>query len=404
MLGELWGAVARPLCSSTFGAVTERDSTDVDSDLEFDFFEDLPTTERPPPQAPPPKRPAGGPIRPRTPGSGTPLVRMGLLVGAAIVLAVVIVLWVTSCRGDGAKGSYENYFGDVAPLVQESNSIGQSLGDVITSRGTSLDEIDQQLAGLARQQGQVVARASALEPPGTLLEEQQDLVESMQLLESGLAGLQQAFSQVQLASNAEDSGGTLAEQAKRLVAGEVVYEDLFRARSQEVMQSEGITGVAVPELNFLSTPDLVSQASLTEFVNRLIQGGGETGETATGLHGNGIEAVRVEPAAVTLSPTEENVILLTEDLEFVVSISNSGEFQETQVPVTLVIQSADGPIRKRETIDLINPNQTFDVVFGDFTDLNPGEVTTLKVSVRPVEGEENTSNNAAEYTVIFTLE
>jgi hypothetical protein len=406
MLGELSGAAIWPHVRLPFGAVAERDRTDVDSDLDFDFFEDLPTTEQPPPEAPPPpKRPTGGPIRPRTPGAGTPLLRMGLLVGGAIVLAVVIVLWVTSCRGDGAKGSYEDYFGDVSPLVQESNSIGQDLASVITSRGTSLDEIDQQLAGLARQQGQVVARASALEPPGSLLEEQQQFVESMQLLESGLTGLQQAFSQVQLASNSEDSGATLALQAKRLVAGEVVYEDLFRARSQEVMQSEGITGVAVPELTFFSASDLVSQASLTQFVNRLIEGGGETGgETPTGLHGNGIEAVRVEPAAVTLSPTEENVILLSENLEFVVSVKNSGEFQETQVPVTLVIQSADGPIRKRETIELVNPNQTFDVVFGDFTDLNPGEVTTLKVSVRPVEGEENTSNNSAEYTVIFTLE
>lgn len=395
-----------PPCDAYLRTVAERDRTDLDSDLEFDFFEDLPTTERQPPPPPPEKRPPGGPpLRPREPGGGTPLLRMGLLVGGAIVLAVVIVLWVTSCRGDGARGEYEAYFSDVGALVQESNSIGQELASVITSRGASLDDIDQQLAGLAEQQGQVVARASTLEAPAPLLDEQQELVQSMQFLESGLRGLQRAFSQVQLASNAEESGQALAQQADRLIAGEVTYEDLFRARAQQTMQEEGVTGVAVPELTFIDTPNLVSQASLTQFVTRLIQGGGQTeGEAAPGLHGNGIEAVRVLPADVTLSPTEENVILLSTDLEFVVSVKNSGEFQETQVPVTLVIQTADGPIRKRQVIDLINPNQTYDVSFTDFTDLNPGEVTTLKVSVRPVEGEENTSNNAAEYTVIFTLE
>ncbi len=383
--------------------MADRDRTDVDADLEFDFFEDLPTTERPP-EGPPPKAPGRPPIRPRAPGPGTPLVRMGLLVGGAILLAVVIVLWVTSCNSGGAKSSYEDYFGDVGGLVQESNAIGQRLGDVITSRGATLEDIDAQLTGLAQQQAQVVTRAGGLEPPGTLVEEQQRLVESMQLLESGLAGLQQAFSQVQLASNAEESGVVLAQQADRLVAGEIVYEDLFRARSQEVMTSEGITGVAVPELTFLEAPDLVSQASLIAFVERLIQGGGETGEAPAGLHGNGIQAVVVQPQGDTLSPTGENTIAASENLQFIVSVENSGEFQETEVQVRLVIQFSDGPIRKRQTIPLINSNQTVEVVFEDFADLTFGELTTLQVNVRPVEGEENTSNNTAEYPIIFTLE
>jgi hypothetical protein len=199
--------------------------------------------------------------------------------GGAIVLAVIVVLWVTSCGSSGAKDSYQDYFDSVRPLVQESNSVGQRLSDVIASRGATLDDIDTQLAGLARQQSQLVARASGLEPPGTLANEQQSLVQSMQLLQSGLEGLQQAFGQVQLASEPEDAGATLAQQADRLVAGQVVYDDFVRARSQAVMQDDGVTGVAVPELTFITTPDLVSQASLTQFVNRLI-GGGTGGEAA----------------------------------------------------------------------------------------------------------------------------
>jgi hypothetical protein len=317
----------------------------------------------------------------------------------------VVVFWVTSCRGDSTKGTYEDYMSSVGSVVQESNEIGSKLSQVITSRGATLDDIDTQLNGLAQQQAQVVARANELEPPGSLISEQQSLVESMQLLESGLVGLQQAFSQVQLASDPETEGPALASQAARLVAGEVVYEDLFRARSQEVMQAEDVTGVAVPELTFLEVPDLVSQSSLEAFVERLTQGGtGADGEAPAGLHGNGIESVQVQPSGQTLSQTEENTIAASDQLQFLVSVANSGEFQETQVPVRLVLQFSGGPIRKSQTIDVINPNQTTTVTFTDFANITFGEPTTLTVSVRPVPGEENTSNNSVEYPVIFTLE
>lgn len=388
--------------------MSERERTDADADLEFDFFEDLPTTERtgrqPPPPPPKPKRSGRPPIRPRAPG-GTPLLRLAVLVVGAIALAVVVVFWVTACRGDSAKGSYQDYLGSVGSVVQEANAIGTKLSNVITSRGATLDDVDTQLNGLAQQQAQVVARANGLEPPGSLITEQQSLVESMQLLESGLVGLQQAFSQVQLSSQSETEGTTLASQGARLVAGEVVYDDLFRARSQEIMQSEDVTGVAVPELTFLEVPDLVSQGSLAAFVERLIQGGGGTdGETAAGLHGNGIESVQVQPSGQTLSQTDENTIAASDQLQFLVSVSNSGEFQETQVPVTLVIQFSGGPIRKTQPIDVINPNETTTVTFTDFANITFGEPATLKVSVKPVPGEENTSNNSVEYPVIFTLE
>ena len=221
----------------------------------------------------------------------------------------------------------------------------------------------------------------------------------MELRESGLAGLARAFGQIQLATPADQAGATLAEQAARLVAAEVVYDDLFRARSQEVMKQQGISGVAVPESNFLPSPDLVSQSSLTEFVKRL-QGGGST----SGLHGNSIVAVRVQPSGQTLSQTNENTIAASDKLQFQVSVKNSGDYQETQVEVTLTIQFSQGPIKKTETIPVINQGQTANVFFRDFANITFGEPTTLKVSVKPVPGEQNTSNNAAEYPVIFSLQ
>jgi subtilase family serine protease len=85
-----------------------------------------------------------------------------------------------------------------------------------------------------------------------------------------------------------------------------------------------------------------------------------------------------------------------------VLVLNSGESQETQVVVQLVIQQ-DPVIRKQQIIQRINPGETKTVTFRDFPNLSFSTQTTLKVTVEPVPGEENTGNNTAQYPIVFTL-
>ena len=83
---------------------------------------------------------------------------------------------------------------------------------------------------------------------------------------------------------------------------------------------------------------------------------------------------------------------------------NSGNFQETNVGVTLTIQKSPKSIVKRMRIDVINTGQTKTVTFTNI-DINGlfGLPTTVKVDVQPVPGETTVSNNTAEYKVIFSL-
>jgi hypothetical protein len=383
--------------------VPERDKPD-DDDVEFDFFDEPPTVEKPPVEPPREKRGGGRPpVRPRTPGGGgASLPRLALLIGGAIILAVLLVFWVNSCREGGKQGTYRDYLRDVGTVVQASQRVGAQLTDALTTPGITLEDLESALDGLSRQQAQVVTRADELAPPGPLVEEQESLVESMQLLANGLIGLKEAVSQIQLASDPNEAGAALAGQAGRLVAGQVVYDDLFRARSQQVMQQEEVSGVAVPELVFLSSPDLAGQSSLTELVTRLTEGGG--GDGGGGLHGNQIDGVIVKPGDQPLSPEEENQIVATDRLAIQVLVTNSGDFQETQVRVTLTIQQSPQPISKEATIDVINQGQTKTVTFRDFSNVTFAARTNLQVAVAPVDGETNTANNTAEYPVIFTLE
>ena len=386
--------------------VAERHRPD-DDDLEFDFFDEPLTTEATTEVRQPPRRPADGPppppppVKPRAPGRNPHILRLAGLIVGAIVIAIALVFGIKACRDDGAQGEYDDYLESASAVASQSSNVGGQLSELLTTTGLTLDDLQSGLAGLAEQQAQVVERTGQLTPPSPLLREQESLLEAMQLRESGLRGLEQAAAQLQPSADPEEAGATLAEQGSRVVAGDVVYDDLFKARSEEVLRQEGISGVAVPESVFLNPPDMLDASSMTALVERITQGSGEEG-TATGLHGNGIVSVTVLPEGKELSPDEENTIAVTEDFSIVVAVENSGDFQETEVQVTIRILQED-EIRKSKRIPSIDAGETEEVTFENFTNINFTALTTLKVTVAPVEGEQNTDNNTVDYPVIFSI-
>ena len=173
------------------------------------------------------------------------------------------------------------------------------------------------------------------------------------------------------------------------------------------MKQQGITGVTVPDAPFLGDADLATESSLSEVVKRITTGGsGDTSggeDTSTGLHGNQLVSTKWQPGDETLSPDQENTIIVTDGLTFQVIVRNSGDFQETQVKVTVTILLPD-PITKTATIDLIDPGETETATFTGFNGINDfAEVVTLKATVEPVPGEQKTENNTVEYPVIFSI-
>jgi len=132
-------------------------------------------------------------------------------------------------------------------------------------------------------------------------------------------------------------------------------------------------------------------------VQRLTQG-----PEAGGLRGNGIAGVRVQPGGQDLVQGEDNTVEQSADLAFEVLVENSGESQETQVKVILIVLQ-DPQIRKEQVIDVINPDETKTIRFTGFDNLQFSTQTTLQVQVEPVQGEQNTNNNTREYPIIFTL-
>jgi len=373
---------------------------------EFDFFAE-PDTQEGSGRERTLRRPLGGPRGPRGPirprAGLTPLLRLLGLIAFAILIVVLLLLWAQSCQENKKRDAYGDYMTGISAVGRDSDRVGRELSDVLTTSGIKPAELQKQLRGLVQQQEIGAARAGRLDAPGSLRASHDAAIEALEFRVDGLAGLAEAFRRTQNSKDAAAAGALLASQAERLVASDVVWEDRFKDPAVAVLQEQEVSGVEVPDSNFVQTPDLASTRSMVPIWERINGSAGSGTGATTGLHGTNLESVKVVPGGQQLSASTENTVEASTDLAFAVAVADSGDHQEVKIEVTLTIQQSPTPIVKKQTIDIINPGETKTVVFRDFPSVDFGERRVMRIDVDPVPGEKNTGNNSAEYPVIFSL-
>jgi CARDB len=381
--------------------------TERDTDIEFDFFEESETQEPERRERLPRRRP---PRPPRPPEGMRPLLRLVGVIVLGVAVVVGAVLLIDNLRGDSKQSRYEDYLEDVQAVATQSQQVGRDLDDLLNAPGLEQQDLQAELTGLADRQEQVVARARDLDPPGPLRSHQERMVDALLLRVSGLRGLADAFARTADFQVPRRAADVLVEQTRRLLASDIVWDDLFKAPAALELERQDVSGVAVPDSNFLEDPQVATRQRMALIWRRINETTTPPPEGA--LRGNGIVSVTaVGEERLQLSTSELNEIFTSPNLRFEVVVENSGEAQEVQVPVRLTIQRAVNPIRKEFVIESINPGQRLTVRFGDIG-LVPGdfgEQTSLQVEVDPIEDaqgeviEENTTNNSFEYAVIFSV-
>jgi hypothetical protein len=383
---------------------TVMDPRDSD-DIQFDFFDEEPaTTEAQPTSRVRMPRRGGrgsGPRSPDGPGRGlTPLLRLLALIAIIVAVLVFFGLLLQSCASTSKHDAYKHYMDKVATIARSSEDDGTSIAGALTTPGVKASDLQSKLAGIAEQERQNVAAAQRLAPPGRLRDENRHLIEALQLRVSGAQGLAQTFGAT-AGSKATGDAAILAQWADRLLASDVVWDDLFLAPTTQELKRQAVTGVAPPESHFVANHDLITERSMSLVLQRLR--GASTGGTPTGIHGTNVVSVKVLPGGQVLSQTAENTITATTDLAFVLTIDDSGDSQEVGIKATLTIQKPVGAIVITKTIDLINPGQQKSVTFPVHGQVPFAQKTQVNVDVAPVLGEHNTSNNKASFPAIFSL-
>jgi hypothetical protein len=383
-----------------------------DDNIEFDFFDEPETVEatqrrRLPRLEMPGGRGGGGdrPPRPpmRTPTGLVPLARLVGLIAIAIVVVVGLVFWVGSCQGKSKQAEYQSYAEKVATLAKGDKTLGNEFAKNFVSPGLKQSDLETSLQRYAQQEQQAYAQAQQVRPPGPLRTIHQNLVDSIELRAKGLAGLADALANVDVKKTTTGVADALTKQGALLAASDVVWEELYQIPATQRMKDEGVTGVVIQSSQFVPNTDIVSPRSFSLLVQRL--SGASVSGTPSGKHGDALVSVRVTPQGVDLSSSTAPTLNVSADMAFVVTVEDSGDFQETSVPVVLTIDAGGTPIKKRQTIPLIQPAQQQSVKFSGFNlpQTAFGNKATIKVEVKKVPGEVVLTNNSATYTAFFTL-
>jgi hypothetical protein len=383
-----------------------------DDDIQFDFFDDEPVTAESTQRIRAPRvgRKPRGPSTP-PPQQLKPLGRLAALVLCVVFLLLVFSLLISSCAGESKTSLYGNYMNKVSTIANQSSTDGANTVKALTTPGLGAAAIVKKLNAIAAQEAQNVASAQGISPPGRLRGQHMNLIEALALRESGVKGLASGFQKtIGSKTKASVEALELSQQAYRLLASDVVWDDLFKAPSENTLENQGVRGVTVPSSHFLAAPDtFITAQAMTQILNRISSGSSTS--TPTGLHGTNIQSVAALPngtggASTPLVAGQLNTVTTSSSLVFAVDVHNGGISQEVQIPVTLTIArpaSQGGPITKTEKIQLIDPGTDQTVTFSDLGSVPFASPTQVTVDVAKVPGEVNVANNHAEYQVIFSL-
>jgi hypothetical protein len=377
-----------------------------DDGTELEFFDEPETLEAPsgPRRRIRPPRP-GGPRRPSPPPPGAvALARLAGLVALAIAGVVGLVFWVGSCQGKSKHDEYSSYMTDMRSIAQDSAQPGVALPTVLGAQKLTLASLQSKLEQWSRQEQQDYDDALRLRPPGPLQTAHQAALATFQLRAIGLTGLANTLSQAG-SKSATEVGDALAGQAQVLTSSDIVWANLFHLPATQTLKSVGVRGVIAPPSQIVSNPEVVSPNSFSLVLGRLKST--TTGGKVTGLHGS--ELVSTEAVAGSsvkqLSTSSTTTVDVGANLAFKVTFTDAGNFQETQVPVTLTVILPGKNVTKTQTVKAIAPRQTTSVSFGNL-DLPTSAFAAnarIKVEIGKVPGEKNLANNTASYPVFFSL-
>jgi hypothetical protein len=381
-----------------------------DEPIEFDFFDEPETVEATQRRRLPRLERSGGGDRPprppvRTPAGLVPLARLVGLIAIAIVIVVGLVFWVGSCQGKSKHDEYASYVAKVRTVANADTNLGKEFATQLAD-ATKVADLEAKLQQYAQQEQQSYQEALQIRAPGPLRTIHQNLVNAIELRLKGLAGLGQVLAapDATAAKNQTITSSRLVAQGELLTASDVVWEQLYREPATQQLKSQGVTGIVIPQSTFVANTDLVSARAFPIVLTHL--SGASAGGTPSGLHGDGIVGVRVLPQGSDLSTSTATTVKVSTDLAFLVTVENSGHFQEVNVPVTLTVDFGTGtPIKKVDHIQTIaaGTRQTLQFTRFQLPTSAFGNKATVKAEVAPVAGEINTSNNSATYTVFFTL-
>jgi hypothetical protein len=324
-------------------------------------------------------------------------------IGGVVLLLILLVFLVKSCRSAQKEQAFKDYVRDVGAFVQVSDDQSKNLFKLLQDGGQTPVELQNTVNGYASEAAQLVDRAKGASHPGELDNAHRYLVETLEFRRDGLKGIAAALPRA-LGDRAQQATQNIAAQMQNFLASDVIYSQRFRPRAEQAIKTEGLAATeTVPRSSFLVDVDWLIPATVADRIGRIGSGSGSTGgPVAPGLHGTGLGTVTVQPGGQPLTKGAATQIKAAPNPSLAVQVINQGENDEKNVKVRVSIRGAGKPIVLEATLASIARGQTKTVNVPLSSTPPTGQPVTIAIEILPVPGEKKTDNNKATFQAVFT--
>jgi hypothetical protein len=318
------------------------------------------------------------------------MLRRALALGGGLVLLILLVLGVKGCLDARANRELSDYARNVAQIVEETDQTSKSFFDKLEDPGNlSVTDFVDQVNADSSALDTYATRIDDLGTPGDMKRAQSNLELVYQLRAGAMGEIADKMSTALGDAGAEKAMAGIAKQMQKLLAADVIYEQVVRPEVDSVLASNGVSDSDLPKSTFLPDEKWLDESTVSDALGGI---SGSSGSATPGVHGtelagvsvNGSELIEGAPVGVS---GEEGV-------EVEVSVQNQGESTESGITVAVTVE---GNTIEGE-IDEIAVGEIGSVSI-PLTPAPSGEVT-LEVEVEPVAGETVTENNEATYSLL----
>jgi hypothetical protein len=321
------------------------------------------------------------------------MLRRALALGGGLIVLILIVLGVKGCLDARAHRALSDYARNVTQIVEETEQTSESFFGRLEDPGTlSVTDFEAEVNADRSAIDKQASRVDGLSAPGDMGGAQDALELVYRLRASAMAQIAAKMGTALGDAGSAEAIAAITRQMRKLLASDVLYEDVVQPEIDGVLAANGVEGSDVPDSGFLPEgAKWLEESTVTAALGTI---SGSTGAATPGIHGLGLGGVSVngtelaEGAAVTVSGEET--------IEVEVTVENQGESTENGISVSV---SVDGGNTLEGTISEVGAGESQTVSI-PLTPTPEGEVT-LEVDVATVPGEQISENNQASYTVSF---
>ena len=330
----------------------------------------------------------------------TPVLRLLALLAIVVALLVFFGLLLQSCASTSKHSAAKSYFDKAAVIAKSSQDNGTAVANALITPARRPTDLAAKLSSYAEQERQNVTSAENLNPPGKLRDEHQQMIEALQLRVSGVQGLADTFA-ANPDSKTHGEATVLSEQADRLIASDIVWEDLYRVPATARAEERGDQRRHDPELPVRREPrpddgalDVAPPDPAARDDDRRHADGHPRHEHRRREDTAGRPDALPDRDEHRRRDDRARVRRHDPGLRRLAGGRDQGDADDPE---------AAGAIVRTKTVALINPGQTKSITFGDLGQVPFAQKTTVHVDVATVPGEHNTDNNKASFPVIFSL-